>query len=51
VILLPAGQVHALSARVASAVLVTLLLHKGDAGDGGGATLDREGDERPLRPA
>jgi hypothetical protein len=36
VLVLPAGQVHALSARVASAVLLTLLLHKGDAGEGGG---------------
>ena len=35
-VVLPAGQVHALSARVASAVLVTLLLHGGDAGQGGG---------------
>lgn len=35
-VVLPAGQVHALSARVHSAVLVTLLLNKGDAGDGGG---------------
>lgn len=35
-VVLPAGQKHALSARVDSAVLVTLLLHKGDAGDGGG---------------
>ena len=41
VIVLPARQVHALSARVASAVLLTLLLHKGDAGDGGGRDLDR----------
>ena len=35
-IVLPAGQPHALAARVASAVLVTLLLRDGDAGDGGG---------------
>ena len=35
-VVLPAGQKHALSARVDSAVLVTLLLRKGDAGDGGG---------------
>lgn len=34
---LPARQRHSLSARVDSAVLVTLLLHRGDAGDGGGA--------------
>ncbi len=34
---LPARQRHSLSARIDSAVLVTLLLHDGDAGDGGGA--------------
>lgn len=33
---LPARQRHSLSARVDSAVLVTLLLRDGDAGDGGG---------------
>ena len=37
VVLLPAGQKHALRARAESAVLVTLLLRRGDAGDGGGA--------------
>lgn len=31
-VVLPAGQPHALSARVDSAVLMTLLLHQGDAG-------------------
>lgn len=36
-VVLPAGQKHALRARADSAVLVTLLLHGGDAGDGGGA--------------
>lgn len=36
-VVLPAKQRHGLSARTASAVLVTLLLHRGDAGDGGGA--------------
>lgn len=36
-VVLPAGQRHSLSARVDSAVLVTLLLRDGDAGDGGGA--------------
>jgi quercetin dioxygenase-like cupin family protein len=35
-VVLPARQRHSLSARVDSAVLVTLLLHAGDAGDGGG---------------
>ena len=36
-VVLPAGQPHSLSARVDSAVLMTLLLREGDAGDGGGA--------------
>ncbi|KQW52043.1 MULTISPECIES: hypothetical protein [unclassified Roseateles] len=36
-VVLPARQRHSLSARVDSAVLVTLLLRDGDAGDGGGA--------------
>ena len=35
-VVLPAGQRHALSARRDSAALMTLLLHGGDAGDGGG---------------
>jgi quercetin dioxygenase-like cupin family protein len=48
-VVLPAGQVHALSARVASAVLLTLLLHKGDAGDGGGRDHGRL-DDRTARP-
>ena len=34
-VVLPAGQPHSLSARVDSAVLMTLLLHHGDAGDSG----------------
>lgn len=37
VILLPAQQQHSLRARTDCAVLVTLLLHGGDAGDHGGA--------------
>jgi quercetin dioxygenase-like cupin family protein len=37
VVVLPAQQRHSLRARSDSAVLVTLLLHGGDAGDGGGA--------------
>ena len=49
IVVLPAGQVHALSARVASAVLVTLLLHKGDAGDDGGRDHGRL-DDRTERP-
>jgi quercetin dioxygenase-like cupin family protein len=36
-VVLPAGQPHALRARSASALLVTLLLRHGDAGDHGGA--------------
>jgi quercetin dioxygenase-like cupin family protein len=36
-VVLPARQRHSLRARAASAVLVTLLLRDGDAGDGGGA--------------
>jgi quercetin dioxygenase-like cupin family protein len=36
-VVLPAGQRHGLRARTDSAVLVTLLLSHGDAGDGGGA--------------
>ena len=35
---LPAGQVHSLSARVDSALLMTLLLKNGDAGDDGGSS-------------
>ena len=35
-VMLPARQQHGLRARADSAVLVTLLLNKGDAGDGGG---------------
>lgn len=41
-VVLPAGQQHALRARAESAVLVTLLLEKGDAGDAGGAGRRRE---------
>ena len=35
-VVLPAGQPYALNARADSAVLMTLLLHQGDAGDSGG---------------
>jgi quercetin dioxygenase-like cupin family protein len=35
-VVMPAGQPYSLSARVDSAVLMTLLLRHGDAGDGGG---------------
>jgi len=44
-VVLPAGQAHSLSARSACAVLMTLLLQHGDAGDGGGAGA------RSLKPA
>ena len=37
IIVLPAGQPYALSARADSALLVTFLLRDGDAGDGGQA--------------
>jgi quercetin dioxygenase-like cupin family protein len=41
-VVLPAGEPHALRAREAdAAVLVTLLLRGGDAGDGGGANAPR----------
>ncbi len=46
VLVLPAGQEHSLRARTDCAVLVTLLLRDGDAGDAGGAgvrTLENEG--------
>lgn len=50
-VLLPAGQMHGLRARaLASAVLATLLLHGGDAGDAGGTgarTLQAEGSGSP----
>jgi quercetin dioxygenase-like cupin family protein len=36
-VLLPGGQEHALRARTDAAVLMTLLLRDGDAGDGGGS--------------
>ena len=35
-VVLPARERHSLRARSDAAVLVTLLLHRGDAGDGGG---------------
>ena len=51
VIVLPAGQQHALRARTNAAVLVTLLLNRGDAGDGGGAGHRRDFDkDSPARP-
>ena len=51
VIVLPAGQQHALRARTESAVLVTLLLRGGDAGNQGGAGDRFEpGKDSPVRP-
>jgi quercetin dioxygenase-like cupin family protein len=50
-IVLPAKQQHALRARDRSAVLVTLQLKRGDAGDQGGAGNRRvEGTTTPIRP-
>jgi quercetin dioxygenase-like cupin family protein len=46
-VLLPAGQAHALRARTDCAVLVTLLLQAGDAGHGGGHRGARDAQERP----
>lgn len=43
VIVLPARQRFALRARTDCAVLMTLLLEEGDAGDGGGDRLPRSG--------
>ena len=43
-VVLPALQRHALAARADSAVLMTLLLQDGDAGDGGGEAMRRSGD-------
>ena len=37
-LVLPAGEEHSLQARSDAAVLVTLLLDHGDAGDGGGSS-------------
>lgn len=45
VIVLPAKQQHALKARQESAVLVTLLLHAGDAGSQGGVGHRRDPDK------
>jgi quercetin dioxygenase-like cupin family protein len=51
VVVLEARQQHALRARARSAVLVTLLLHGGDAGDQGGAGHRRDPDkDTPARP-
>lgn len=49
-VVLPAKQQHALRARAESAVLVTLVLRDGDAGDQGGAGHRREpGKDTPAR--
>jgi quercetin dioxygenase-like cupin family protein len=51
VVVLPGGQQHSLRARAESAVLVTLLLHGGDAGTQGGAGNRRDlGKDTPVRP-
>jgi quercetin dioxygenase-like cupin family protein len=50
-VVLPAKQQHALRARAESAVLVTLLLRGGDAGNQGGAGHRVEpGKDTPARP-
>jgi quercetin dioxygenase-like cupin family protein len=50
VLVLPAKQQHALKARQESAVLVTLLLHGGDAGNQGGVGHRREeGKDSPTK--
>ena len=50
VVVLPAREQHALKARAESAVLVTLLLRGGDAGNQGGAGQRREpGKDTPTR--
>ncbi|HEX7889081.1 MAG TPA: cupin domain-containing protein [Ramlibacter sp.] len=51
VIVLPARQQHGLRARAESALLVTLILNKGDAGDQGGAGNRRDlGKNTPVKP-
>ena len=51
VIVLPARARHSLRARSEAAVLVTLLLHGGDAGDQGGAGNRRDPDkDTPIKP-
>jgi quercetin dioxygenase-like cupin family protein len=51
VVVLPAKQQHALRARTEAAVLLTLVLRGGDAGDQGGAGNRRDLDkDTPARP-
>jgi quercetin dioxygenase-like cupin family protein len=51
VIVLPARERHSLRARSRCAVLVTLLLHRGDAGNQGGAGNRRDLDkDTPVKP-
>ena len=51
VVVLEARQQHALRARARSAVLLTLLLHGGDAGDQGGTGHRRDaGKDTPAKP-
>jgi quercetin dioxygenase-like cupin family protein len=50
-VVLPARQQHGLRARAESAVLLTLFLRDGDAGDGGGTGNRRAEDkDTPVRP-
>jgi quercetin dioxygenase-like cupin family protein len=48
-VVLPAAQKHSLRARADSAILVTLLLRDGDAGNGGGAGSRTLAGERVTR--
>ncbi|MDE2607777.1 MAG: cupin domain-containing protein [Burkholderiales bacterium] len=51
VIVVPAKEPHSVKARSESALLVTLLLHGGDAGNqGGGGRRYVPGKETPIRP-
>jgi quercetin dioxygenase-like cupin family protein len=51
VIVLPAREKHSVRARTTSALLLTLLLHGGDAGDqGGGGHRRVPGKSTPIKP-
>lgn len=51
VIVVPAKEPHSVKARAESALLVTLLLHSGDAGSqGGGGRHYLQGKETPIQP-
>jgi quercetin dioxygenase-like cupin family protein len=49
VVVLPAGETHSLRARTDCAVLVTLLLRNGDAGNRGGAGAQTLQGDKPAR--